>query len=78
VRYLIAIICAMAAALAATITVSSPIASWFVAQFSYDSPDEVANLHSLVFMLVNIAGLALGWAVGWAIAGPFSRKTPLE
>ena len=77
-RYLIAIICAMAGALAVTVTISSPIATWFVDQFSYESPDDVANLHALVYMVVNVAGLAVGWTIGWAIGGMLKQKPPLE
>jgi len=73
-RYLIAMICAIAVALAATIYLSSPIASWVVDQFTFESPDEVADLHSLVFMGMNILSLVVGWSVGWAIGGAVAGK----
>jgi hypothetical protein len=78
VRYLIAIISGIVVALGVTIYVSSPIASWVVRQFAFDSPDSVADLHALVFMAVNVAGLVVGWIIGWAIGGTFERDSPVE
>jgi hypothetical protein len=78
VRYLIAIIAAVAVALLITIYVSSPVASWVVRQFAFDSPDTVADLHVLVFMAVNLGGLILGWLLGWAIGGAFEKDEPVE
>lgn len=77
-RYLIAIISGIVVALGVTIYVSSPIASWVVRQFAFDSPDSVADLHALVFMAVNVAGLVVGWIIGWAIGGTFERDSPVE
>jgi hypothetical protein len=45
-----------------------------VRQFAFESPDEVADLHSLVFMGVNLLGLAVGWTIGWWV-GAFGRKS---
>ncbi len=73
-RYLIAMICAVVAAGTTTVFVSSPIASWAVSKFAFESPDEVADLHSLVFMGVNLLGLAVGWAIGWWLGG-FGEKS---
>jgi hypothetical protein len=73
-RYLIAMIFAVAAAGATTYFVSTPAASWVVRQFAFESPDEVADLHSLVFMGVNLLGLAVGWTIGWWV-GAFGRKS---
>jgi len=78
VRYLIAMIFAVAVAFAVTVFISSPIASWVVSRFSFESPDEVADLHSLVFMAVNVAGLAVGWGIGWALGGLLKGEAPLE
>lgn len=73
-RYLVAMIFAIAVALGATLYVSSPVASWVVDQFSFESPDEVADLHSLVFMTTNIVSMVLGWSIGWAIGGALGGK----
>ncbi|HEX7076430.1 MAG TPA: hypothetical protein VF226_20525 [Hyphomicrobiaceae bacterium] len=64
-RYLIAMIFAIVAAAAATVFVSSPIATWVVDRMAFESPDEVADLHSMVFMGVNLVALAIGWTIGW-------------
>ncbi|MCB1521049.1 MAG: hypothetical protein KDJ37_10815 [Hyphomicrobiaceae bacterium] len=77
-RYLIAMISGIIVALGVTVYLSTPVASWVVAQFSFDSPDQVADLHSLVFMLVNVAALAVGWMIGWAIGGMLRSEPPLE
>ncbi|MFV0367222.1 MAG: hypothetical protein ACK5KM_02060 [Hyphomicrobiaceae bacterium] len=76
-RYLIAIILAILAAAAASMFVSVPVASWVVRQFTFDSPDSVADLHMLVFMAMNIVALLAGWAIGWAIGGAFDKDDPV-
>lgn len=73
-RYLVAMIVAVAAALVAAIYLSSPVASWVVDRMTFESPDEVANLHSLVFMGMNILALAVGWSIGWGLSGMFAAK----
>ncbi|MCL4768598.1 MAG: hypothetical protein KJZ80_20470 [Hyphomicrobiaceae bacterium] len=71
-RYLIAMIFAIVFAAAATVFVSSRVATWVVSQQAFESPDEVADLHMLVFMSVNLVGLVIGWAIGWWL-GDFER-----
>jgi len=71
-RYLIAMIFAIVVAAAATIFVSSPVANWVVSRQAFESPDEVADLHMLVFMSVNLVALAIGWTIGWWL-GNFER-----
>jgi len=71
-RYLIAMIFAIVCAAATTVFVSSPVATWVVDQQVFESPDEVADLHMLVFMGVNLVGLAIGWTIGWWL-GNFER-----
>lgn len=68
-RYLIAMIFAIVGAGATTVFVSSPIASLAVSKLAFESPDEVADLHSLIFMGVNLLGLAVGWTIGWWLGG---------
>jgi hypothetical protein len=65
-RYVIAMGFASVSALLAAVFLSGPVASAAVRQFTFDSPDSVANLHAAVFMGLNILALGLGWAVGWA------------
>lgn len=72
-RYLIAIICGTAAALAATVLVSSAVASWVVARFTFDSPDTVNDLHSFVFIATNLVALAIGWTIGWSLGARFEK-----
>jgi hypothetical protein len=70
-RYLIAMIFAIVGAAAATVFISSRVATWIVSRQTFDSPDEVANLHALVFMAVNILGLVTGWTIGWWLGRGF-------
>ena len=77
-RYLISMIAAIAVALVATLFVSSPVASWMVSRFTFDSPDTVADLHAAVFMVVNVLAVAIGWSIGWAIGGRFENETHVE
>jgi hypothetical protein len=74
-RYLVAMIFAVAVAAATTVFVSSPVASSVVRKFAFESPDEVADLHSLVFMGVNLVGLMIGWTIGWWLGGFRDRKS---
>ena len=72
-RYLLAIVIGAAAALAATITLSSPLSSWVVSLFAFDSPDQVSNLEDAVYMATSLAGLLIGWTIGWAVGGNFDE-----
>jgi hypothetical protein len=53
----------------ATIFLSSQVADWVVARQTFESSDDAENLHMLVFVASNVAGLIVGWLVGWTIAG---------
>ena len=77
-RYLIAMIAAIAVALLATLFVSSPVASFVVSRFTFDSPDTVADLHSAVFMGMNVLAVAIGGSSGWALGARGDRETPVE
>ncbi len=77
-RYLIAMIAAIVVALLATIFLSSPVASFVVSRFTFDSPDTVADLHAAVFMGINVLAVAIGWTIGWALGARFDRETPVE
>ena len=73
-RYVVAMVCAAAAALAVSLYVSAPSASWVANQFRYESPDGEATVNMIAFMAVSIAGLIAGWLVGWIIGAPFGHK----
>lgn len=71
-RYTIAMIFAVAIAGVFTLFVGSPVASWAVDKMAFDNPDQVGDMHSLIFMGTNFLGLLIGWGLGWAIGGPLS------
>lgn len=72
-RYVIAMGGAIVVALLATLFVSTPVANLVVDLFTYDNPDDVADLHTAVFMGSNLVALLVGWAIGWLIGGRFER-----
>ena len=76
-RYLIAMVVAIVAALLVTLFVSPLLANLVVDRFTFESPDEVAELHSAVYMLSNLAALLIGWAVGWIIGGRLVTRAPV-
>ena len=73
-RYLISIVAAIICGLATTIFVSSPIASWLVANQVFESPDDVASMHAMIFLLINLVGVIVGWTVGWWVGGKLERS----
>ena len=75
-RYVVAMLLAIACAAVTTLYVSSPIATWITSKMRYDNPDSVADLHSAIFIGINILALVIGWAIGWAASGAFERAEP--
>ncbi len=67
-RYLVAILFALAGAALAFAFAGSPVADWIVAQRSFESSDDAENLNQLAFMAVNLLGMIAGWTLGWALA----------
>lgn len=68
-RYVVAMIFALLAAAGCILWLGSPVASWAVDKMTFDNPDQVGDMHSLIFMATNLAGLLFGWALGWSIGG---------
>ncbi|MEQ1696556.1 MAG: hypothetical protein ABL901_12010 [Hyphomicrobiaceae bacterium] len=64
-RYVIAMVFAVIGAALTMMFVSSDVATMIVAERRFDNPDDVADLHSAVFMALNVIGLIVGWAMGW-------------
>jgi membrane associated rhomboid family serine protease len=75
-RYVVAMVFAFIGAALATLFISSSVADWVVARQSFDSSDDAENLHMLVFIGTNVAGLIVGWLLGWIIAGAGRTNTP--
>lgn len=73
-RYLLAMVLGAAAALAATLTIASPLAHFVVGLFAFESPDQVSNLEDAVFMATNLVALLIGWTIGWAVGGSFEEN----
>lgn len=73
-RYLVAIIFAIIGAALAMHFLSAPVADWAALQFKYDSSDAAENVNQLAFMVVNLAGLIVGWTIGWAIGTPLRDR----
>lgn len=73
-RYLVAMLFAMATAGVAMLYVSGRFASWAVSKFVFDNPDQVNDLHVALFMGMNVLALALGWVIGWAAGGAISGR----
>ncbi len=71
-RYLVAMIFAAAFAAVTTVFLAAPVATWVVDQLKFDSPDQVADLHSAIFMGVNLAAMLIGWTIGWALGRSLS------
>lgn len=75
-RYVVAMVFAFIGAALATLFVSSSVADWVVAHQSFESSDDAENLHMLLFIGTNVAGLIVGWLLGWIIAGSGRTNTP--
>lgn len=73
-RYLVAMIFAAALAAVTTVFLATPVASWVVDKLKFDSPDQVADLHSAIFMAVNLFAMLIGWTIGWALGRGFSAN----
>jgi phosphate/sulfate permease len=73
-RYFIAIVCALVGAAIAFSFFSGPVSDWIITQQKFDSSDDVENLNQMTFMLVNLAGLIIGWTIGWALGGPVQKR----
>lgn len=68
-RYVIAMAFAVIGAGLMMMFVSSDLASSIVAGRRFDNPDDVGDLHALIFMAFNIVGLVVGWVLGWMFSG---------
>jgi hypothetical protein len=74
-RYVVAMIFAVAGALVTTLFLSSRVADFIVASYTFESPDQVADLHSLSFLGTSLGGLVIGWLIGWSISAQLREGT---
>jgi putative Ca2+/H+ antiporter (TMEM165/GDT1 family) len=74
-RYFVSIIFAIVGAALAMKFLSGPVADWAALQLKFESSDEAENINQAAFMVVNLAGLIVGWTIGWVIAGPLRGGT---
>ena len=68
-RYVVAMVFAVVGFGLAAVFLSSQAADWVLARRGFESPDDADNMHMLVYIGTNVAGLVVGWLVGWALAG---------
>lgn len=68
-RYVIAIVFAIAGAGLAAVFVSPQVATWVLGHMTFESPDDASTMDMLAYMGSNVAGLVIGWLAGWTIAG---------
>jgi hypothetical protein len=73
-RYLVAMIFAATFAAATTVFLATPVASWVVDKLKFDSPDQVGDLHTSIFLGVNLAAMLIGWTIGWALGRSLSAN----
>lgn len=73
-RYLVAILFALAGAALAFAFAGGPAADWLVSQRTFESSDDAENLHQLAFMGVNLVGMVIGWTLGWALSARLGDK----
>ena len=73
-RYVIAILFAIAGAALAMMYVSQNVADNIVASYRFDNPDQVADMHVAIYMTTNVVGLLIGWTIGWLIGMPFKKR----
>ncbi len=66
-RYVIAMVGAVIGAAVMMVFFASDLATTIVASNRFDSPDEVGELHTAIFMGLNVVGLIAGWIAGWVL-----------
>ena len=72
-RYLIAMLFAIAGAVLAIMFLSGPLSNWVALQFTFESSDDAESVNQMAFIAVNLLGVIVGWTIGWALGGRFER-----
>lgn len=74
-RYVIAILFAIAGAAVAFMFLSGPLANWASMQMKFESSDGAETVNQMAFMVVNFLGLLVGWTIGWAAGAGFAETS---
>ena len=74
-RYVVAMVFAIIGFGLAAVFLGSQVADWVLARQGFESPDDADNMHMMVYLGTNAAGLVVGWLVGWALAGGKGAST---
>ena len=81
-RYVIAMIFALAVAVFTSAQLAAPLTSSIIDGMKFESPDQVEDIHSALLIGIALIGLIAGWLVGWAVGGLFVAKqapvTPID
>jgi len=77
-RYLFAIAGAAGVAFLASVFIANDLASWIVGRMSFSSPDQVADLHSALYIGIGVLGLLIGWMIGFPLGRLLDRRDPDE
>jgi len=73
-RYVIAMIFALAVALFTAAQFAAPVTNSVLDGMKFESPDQVEVLYSALMASVAFIGLLIGWVIGWAVGGLFVRS----
>ena len=81
-RYVIAMIFALAVAVFTAAQFAAPLTSSIIGGMRFESPDQVEDIHSALLIGIALLGLIVGWLIGWAVGGLFTAKqapvTPID
>ena len=81
-RYVIAMIFALAAAVFTAAQFAAPLTTSIIDGMKFESPDDVENIHSALMIGIALLGLIVGWLIGWAVSALFVSKqapvTPID
>jgi hypothetical protein len=73
-RYVIAMIFAIAVAVFTAAQFAAPLATSITDGMKFESPDQVEDLQTALLAGIALLGLIAGWLVGWAVGGLFVRS----
>jgi hypothetical protein len=73
-RYVIAMIFALAIGVFAAAQFAAPIATAITDSMKFESPDQVEDMNTALLAALAFVGLVAGWIIGWLVGGLFVRS----